>query len=457
MKKTLALLLAMLMLTSVFAACQQAPASSVAPASSGAPASASAPSSEAPAEPVKLDFWFEGAGPERTVIYEKMINDFNALDNNITIEGSYLDITNGIDKLNTAWAGNGMPDLVTAMGSWMSSMFAQGMCLQVDELFDAWEERSQFDEIHVVSVRDMDAKGRLFAVPIDSNLNGIWYRKDIFADKGLEPPTTWDNFFTAVEALTGTNDAGMPVYGHTLRGGSGNTKQFINVIISYAGYDSYWSDDNKAQILRSPEAIEICQKFVDLFAQKQTPDSALNDGFNEMIANFNAEVAHTMIHNLGSYENQRQTFTPDQYAFTPFPVAKNGKLTAMVETAKSVAIVATTKYPDQCWEFVKHHASMQNVSDYNEAVGELPSRIDSAAQGWMEEAPHMTELPKYASTDKLIVSIPTYIPDYNSIQNEYAVAAFQEMLVAKISPEEFLTGWAEKIEAAYEEYLANAK
>ena len=455
MKRSLAFLLAMLMLLSVAAGCQQpSPASS-----SSSEAEVSAPvSSDTPApEPIELEFWFEGAGPERTVVYEKIINDFNAMDNNITVEGSYLDITNGIDKLNVAWSGGSMPDLVTAMGSWMSSMFAQGMCLQVDDRFDSWEERSQFDDIHVISVRDMDPQGRLFAVPIASNLNGIWYRKDIFAEKDLQAPTTWDNFFTAVEALTGTDENGQAVYGHSLRGGSGNTKQFLNVIISYAGYDNYWSDDNKAQILRSPEAAEICQKFVELFQNAQTPDSALNDGFNEMIANFNAGVAHTIIHNLGSYENQRQAFTPDQYAFTHFPVAKNGKLTAMVETAKSVSIVSTTEYPDECWEFIKHHVSMQNVSDYNEAVGELPARIDSSAQGWMEKAPHMTELPAYAATEKLTVSIPTYIPDYNSIQNEYAVPAFQEMLVGKISPEDFLDGWAEKIETAYEEYLANAQ
>jgi hypothetical protein len=39
-----------------------------------------------------------------------------------------------------------------------------------------------------------------------------------------------------------------------------------------------------------------------------------------MVADFNAGLAMTLVHNLGSYENQKATFTPDQYGLLPSSV-----------------------------------------------------------------------------------------------------------------------------------------
>ena len=459
MRKLLALVMSLVLCVGLFAGCQAAPPAAQPGAPTPGAGSAATPGGgEAvtpAATPVTLNYWFEGAGPERTVIHMQMIDEFNAMDNNITINPTYLDIVAGIEQLNVAWVARHMPDVMVAMGSWQASMFVQGMALELDDLFASWDESAYFEEIHVRSIREMDAigGGRLFAIPYSSNLNGIWYRSDIFAEAGLQSPTTWDNFFYSIEALTRPNADGMMEFGHALRGGSNGPRQFLNVIISYVGYDSYWCENNTAQILRSPRAVEITTRFAEIMQNGWTPDSGLNDGFNEMIANFNAEVAHTMIHNLGSFENQRYTFEPHQYAFRPFPPAVNGHLTALVETAKGVSISSITEHEAAAWELVKHVTSMDNVSLYNEAVGELPVRYDSAAQGWMWEAPHMRYLPEYIEADKFIVAIPTYIPDYNAIQNGWAAPAFQEMLVGLITPEQWLIGWAERVEESYAEFL----
>ena len=43
--------------------------------------------------------------------------------------------------------------------------------------------------------------GEYVAVPTDGWLQGIWYRKDLFAAAGLQPPTTWDNILNASRVL----------------------------------------------------------------------------------------------------------------------------------------------------------------------------------------------------------------------------------------------------------------
>ncbi|MBN1242508.1 MAG: sugar ABC transporter substrate-binding protein [Spirochaetales bacterium] len=43
--------------------------------------------------------------------------------------------------------------------------------------------------------------GKLFGVPLTGWVQGIWYRKDLFAEKGLAAPEKWDDILTAAKAF----------------------------------------------------------------------------------------------------------------------------------------------------------------------------------------------------------------------------------------------------------------
>ena len=460
MKKVLSILLVAIMVCSL-AACNSGAsnsASTPAPsnAASGAGSDPSATGDAPQFDNVELEYWFEGAGPDRTPIHEGIINGFNALDNGINVTGVYVDLTNGNDKVSTAFAGGMLPDVIYAQDSWKSMMTAQGMLVQLDDRFEAWDDHNQFTEASLMRDRWMDSERRLFFIPCATNITGIWYRQDVFKDKGVEAPTTWDNFFNGIEALT-YEEGGSRYYGYTLRGGQGSTNTLVNMIECYVGMDDFWSEDGKAQILRSAEAEEFVNRMSAIYQNGQTPESSLTASFNEMVADFNAGIAMVMNHNLGSYENQRQTFEPDQYAFLPFPPAINGKLTEEIGSVKSLCISVHTKNEDAAWEYVKWNASHEAISAINEAVGELPTRIDAASDDWVKNAPHMSNLPAYQAAEKQSIMTPRYLPDYNSVYTkEYAEPTFQAVLVGQVSARDFLDGWADLLEAGYAEYLANA-
>jgi multiple sugar transport system substrate-binding protein len=197
---------------------------------------------------VELEYWFEGAGPERTPISEAIINSFNEQSETTKVTGLYVDLANVRRRSNVAWAGGSMPDMIYAQDSWMSDMFIQGMCLDLTEQFDAWDQKDQFDTTCVDAIKLKAADGKLYAIPTASNLSGIWYRKDIFKENSLEAPTTWDNYFTAIEKLT---DKANNIWPH-LRGGSGSANQLLYQIVSYVGEPDFFDADGNAVILRSP-------------------------------------------------------------------------------------------------------------------------------------------------------------------------------------------------------------
>jgi multiple sugar transport system substrate-binding protein len=462
MKKMLAVLLVLAFVLSLAACAADAPseaAADPAPAASGdaapaateAPASTDAPASdEAPAgDVIELDYWFEGADTTRTPIYEGIINSFNEKGLGIHVTGTYVDLSSGLEKVTTSHAGGMLPDVIYSQDSWESALTAQGIVIPLDDLFEAWDEKDQFMPASVASVRSKDMAERLCFIPTSTNITGIWYRKDIFAENSVEAPTTWDNFFTAVETLS---DPAAGVYGHTLRGGAGSTNALLNAIICYSGYTDFWSEDGKAQVLRSAEAEELTNKFRDMYQNGWVPESSLTAGFNEMVADFDAGLAMTLIHNLGSYQNQREFFTPDQYAFVPYPPSVSGRYVEMQAGAKGLCITVNAENVDAAWEFVKHHASHENISTLNEHVGEMPTRVDASNDEWVKTAPHMSNLPEYAATDKDSVLPATYLPDWKSILTTYTEPAFQQVLVGDLSAREFLDEWANQVEAANVEY-----
>lgn len=448
--KKLSMGIASLLVVGMLAGCTaNAPAKSPAASTQPSTAASAAPTAPAAKAPVTISYWFEGANPERTAVIQKIIDGYNNQKNGTTINGEYLDLTKGLEKINASWAAKTMPDLVYLQSSFMSNMFIQGMCAQLDDKFNAWSDKDKFMPSTLKYVRNMDLKERLFAIPCATNITGIWYRKDVFAQKNIPAPTTWDNFFSAVEKLT---DPAAKVYGHTLRGGAGSCDQLMNEMVTYTGMGDFWDANGKAQILRSKEAEDVANKFADIFKKKQTPESAMTASFNEMVADFNAQTAMTLIHNLGSYENQRKTFKPEQFAFVPFPAAANGKLTEQVSSVKGISVISTSKNIDAAWDAAKWIASEQSVSMLNESSGEMPSRVDSNNQEWVKKAPHMSNLPAYAAASKQSVMIPSYLPDYKSIMTNYAEKEYQKVLNGSTAARAFLNGWADKLEASYADY-----
>ena len=422
-------------------------------AGGGGPAAGGGGAVQAPVrEVIQLEYWFEGAGPERTPTHMAIIDGFNAQSDYIQVTGVYVDLTTGLEMVNVAFAGNMLPDVVHIGDSWAASVIAQGMAVQIDDWFNEWEDSEQFTAAALARVRMFDPQGRMFYVPTASNITGIWYRTDVFAEHGLEPPTTWDNFFHAVEYLT---DPAEAIWGHTLRGGAGSTIALMNMIVNYTG-GPFWDETGTvAQMMRSEEAARFVERFASIFQNGWAPESSLTAGFNEMVADFNAELAMTLIHNLGSYENQRQTFEPHQFSFRPFPPSPViGMQAEQVATAKGLMISVNSNHPEEAWEYIKWNTSREAISAINQAVGELPTRYDSLSDPWVANATHMRHLPEYAATPKVTIAIPNYLPDYNRHNREFAEPNFQAVLVGQMSAHDFLHQWADRIEEANRDFRA---
>ena len=411
---------------------------------------APATSQGAQADPVRLTYWHENAGPDRTPIFENLINTFNESNGqNITVEYVGIPSDSALDKINVAIAAQATPDAGGVWDSWTSDIIAQGAAVQLDDYFDAWDEKDMFVDAIMQTVRSKTIEGNMFYMPYSSSTSVIWYRKDMFGDNA--PPDTWEEFFPLVEAL---NDPANNIYGYSIRGGSGGAKQLLRNIISYVGRPEFFDADGKS-LLRSPEALEYVTKYTDLYKNKLTPSSDMTAGWKEIVANFGSGVTPMILHNLGSLIDHQRVLEDDQYGAIPLPKDVNGKYTATPLTVNGGLIYSTCKNPDAAWMLLQHIASKDGVSSINQSTGEIPPRTDALESEWVKNAPHLELITPFIVDDtKVIIDEPRYLAEYATIEAQIAQPGFQEVMAGKKSPADFLNEWADALEKSNEQYLA---
>ncbi len=100
-------------------------------------------------------------------------------------------------------AGTGAYDALNVIPSWMPDLVRAGALEPLDPYVDEYGYREELQEIAPV-YRDnqMTVDGTIYGFPDDGDVFVFYYRKDIFEENGLEPPTTWQEFAEICNQLT---------------------------------------------------------------------------------------------------------------------------------------------------------------------------------------------------------------------------------------------------------------
>src|SRR5579862_6665525 len=115
-------------------------------------------------------------------------------------------------------------------------------------------------------------QGRLYAVPDYSNADLLYYRKDILAKAGKQPPKTWAQL--AELARTVAPEYGLDGYAGTFAPYEGLTVNFATAVQSAGG--SILSGEGTKITVNSPQALEGLQFLVNGFRQGWIPKVALS-------------------------------------------------------------------------------------------------------------------------------------------------------------------------------------
>lgn len=210
-----------------------------------------------------LVFWSTEEQPARAAATQEILKRFEE-ESGIHVE---LVLTNedALPSLMTAAVAAGtLPDLVFHPLDFTIGWEAEGIldAAAATEAIEALgEETFAEGAMNMVKVSNGYA-----AVPCDGWGQLIVYRKDWFDEKGLEPPTSYENIMAAAEAFTEGD-----VYGMTAATAAGQvfTQQTFEHFALANGCQLV--DDAGNVTLDTPECVEAVQFFVDLTNNYGTP------------------------------------------------------------------------------------------------------------------------------------------------------------------------------------------
>ncbi len=106
-----------------------------------------------------------------------------------------------LDKMKVLAASGDLPNLVDGKSGVLDAAVNAGLAIDIEERVRA--DTEWFNQVGGEEVLESQrfADGKVYSLPIQVMKFGYYYNKDMFADVGIEPATTWDGFIENCEKL----------------------------------------------------------------------------------------------------------------------------------------------------------------------------------------------------------------------------------------------------------------
>lgn len=345
-------------------------------------------------------FWYHFDNPENPMA--DLVAKFEAANPGIEVEAENVPWNSYYDTLYTSLVGGNAPDAA------MVKLFAQprlvemGALEPLGERIDAWAGKA--DLLDNLLEINKAADGQQYYLPIQYVALYLYYREDLFAQAGLKPPATCEQFRDAAIKLTKAPDT----YGFGLRGGKGGWDQWGAFVLSQGA-------ELKPGGLTSDKAVAANQWVIDLFQKdKVIPPSAPNDGFQEITGAFKSGKTAMTIHHIGSSNDMVKALGHNVSA-VPVPECGGGRWTSYGD--ESLAVFSASEAKDAAWKWISFLAEGENNVAFNKATGQM-TVTKSGAATW--------KLHERRFVDATINSLPfAHVLPQNTATSEFVNTAWQ--------------------------------
>lgn len=360
MKKSLALVLAIAMLISLFAGCGSNGVDPKGVDSEKSASESTGSSSEAgdAGKKTQVTFWnLSTAQPAMEPLSEK----FNSENPDYEIKVSYYGTDAIKDACKVAASSGTLPNAWMNFGGSFAKFYVDNGAAY--DLTQHAEENSWYDKFNPSALGLCTFDNKLYGYPTAFNVIGVYYRKDIFDDYGLQEPTTFEEFENVCATLksngvTPITTAG--IYGwHVMR--------FVELFIElYAGdelhdqmntFDKSYNNDAVVKALTKYK--EFCDKgyFIEGFSAINPDDVniPLFSGSAAMITE-GQWLDGVLIQNEQDVNN---------YGSFALPTSGKNRLSSFGDMNQYNA-KNTIEETNACTTFFDYYNSEENVAQYSE-------------------------------------------------------------------------------------------
>jgi multiple sugar transport system substrate-binding protein len=291
-----------------------------------------------------LEFWDMVWGPPEYIdTGTAMTAQFSEENPDIQVEYRSTPWSNWYQTFATAIGAGTAPDVSTGAGYQAVQFYDQGAIAALDDLIAEFEADGSLDDFLPGTIDRMRYDDHYVAMPWAIDIRIPYYRKDIFEEAGIEPPTTWEEFAAAAEAVT-TEDR----YGFVSAGADNmGSHNFYVFLLNNGG--ALFTEDGSPNLM-DERNIEAAQFFSDLVTAGSVHPASVGYVGDDALKAFSQGSAAMIINNPGMWE--RFPEITDQIGILPPLTAPHGDV-GTIQWVNNVMMYEQSENKDAVRAFMK--------------------------------------------------------------------------------------------------------
>ncbi|MBY3107246.1 sugar ABC transporter substrate-binding protein [Rhizobium laguerreae] len=294
-----------------------------------------------------------------------LVKEFNAQNNGIKIEYRLIQFDDVVTEAMRAYATGQAPDIIAVDNPEHALFSSRGAFL---DLTDMISKSTVIKPANYFPgpLKSVEWDDKYFGVPKATNTIALYYNKDMFKAKGLDPnkpPQTWDELVEDARKLT---DPAKNVYGLAFSAKANEEGTFQFLPWAQMGGGSYENINAEGAV----KALEVWKTIMD---EKLASPDTLTRGQWDSTGTFNSGNAAMAISGPWELDRMSQEAKFD-WGVTLLPVPKEGAERSSAMGDFNWAIFATSKHPAEAFKALEYFASQDDKMFKN--FGQLPARSD---------------------------------------------------------------------------------
>jgi multiple sugar transport system substrate-binding protein len=379
-------------------------------------------------QPVTLNLLM--TAPDAEPWKQGIIKDFETKNPGIKIE--IIEGPNATDLLENLYTsafilGDSPYDLINMDVVWTPKFAAANWLLDLtDKITEA--ELAAFSEKDVEGRR---YKGKLYAIPMRSDLGMLYYREDLLKEAGFNPPESFDDLVTISQNL---KEKGKVDWGYVWQGKQyeGLAAMFVEIL---EGFGGYWVNPQTLEVgLDKPQTLEAIEFLKSTIASQISPPGVTTyqeEETRQIFQNGNSVFLRNWPY-VWPLANKESSAINGKIAIKPMVHTKNGSSGACLG-GWALGISKSSKHPEEAWKAIKYFTSEEAQRKFVLEAGFVPSRRELFLDPQIvAKYPHYPELLKVVDKAVLRPPIAQYAQASDILQR-YLSAALTNRLTPQVA------------------------
>lgn len=303
-------------------------------------------------ENVTLEFWTFWGSETRRPIIEKIIDDYNASQDNITVKHTFLPWGDVWTKNLAAISAGNAPDIIVNDINSVANRAENG---QVEDITDYVVKDNLEETLFPELFETVKYDDKIYGLPFVTDTRLLFYNKRMFADAGLDtnsPPTTWEELEEyAIKLDKVENDRYVEVGFYPLWGSFGADAWMLNADEGVGYYD-----DQEQPRVDSERKVEALQWLSDY--RERIGGDAVNmfeSEFGSQQANPFISEKVAMYVDVATFYTQLRDYGEDlDYGVVEIPEIESGSGHYSVGGGFVVEIPKGSKHIEEAYDFIKY-------------------------------------------------------------------------------------------------------